>query len=46
LWLGPLLLLILAGFIWFRLARAKPEVREITAAEQRRLDELLKESGL
>jgi cytochrome c-type biogenesis protein CcmH len=46
LWLGPLLLLILAGFIWFRLARAKPEVREITAAEQVRLDELLQESGL
>ncbi len=46
LWLGPLLLLILAGFIWFRLARAKPEVREITAAEQVRLDELLKESRL
>jgi cytochrome c-type biogenesis protein CcmH len=44
LWLGPLLLLMLAGFVWFRLARAKPEVLEINTEEQARLDDLLRDS--
>jgi cytochrome c-type biogenesis protein CcmH len=44
LWLGPLMLLVLAGLIWFRLARAKPEVLEINTEEQARLDKLLKDS--
>ena len=44
LWLGPLLLLMFAGFVWFRLAGAKPEVREINVEEQARLDELLRDS--
>ena len=44
LWLGPLLLLMFAGFVWFRLARAKPEVLEINTEEQARLDELLRDS--
>jgi cytochrome c-type biogenesis protein CcmH len=44
LWLGPLVLLVLAGLIWFRLARAKPEVLEINTEEQARLDKLLKDS--
>jgi cytochrome c-type biogenesis protein CcmH len=46
LWLGPMLLLIVAGFVWLRLARAKPELVEINTKEQARLDELLKERGL
>ena len=44
LWLGPLLLLMFAGFVWFRLARAKPEVHEINTEDQARLDELLRDS--
>ena len=44
LWLGPLLLLIVAGFIWFRLARAKPELLEINTEDQARLDKLLKDT--
>ena len=44
LWFGPLLLLVVAGFVWFRLARAKPEVLEINTEEQARLDELLRDS--
>jgi len=44
LWLGPWLLLMFAGFVWFRLARAKPEVLEINTEEQARLDELLRDS--
>ena len=44
LWLGPLLLLMFAGFVWFRLARAKPEVLEINTEEQARLDDLLRDS--
>ncbi|MBT3833799.1 MAG: cytochrome c-type biogenesis protein CcmH [Gammaproteobacteria bacterium] len=44
LWLGPLLLLMFAGLVWFRLARAKPEVHEINTEEQARLDELLRDS--
>lgn len=43
LWLGPLLLLMLAAFVWFRLARAKPIVLEISSAEQARLDKLFVE---
>jgi len=46
LWLSPLLLLMFAGFVWFRLARAKPEVLEINAEEQARLDDLLRDSNL
>lgn len=42
LWLGPLLLLVLAGLIWFRLARGKSEVLKINTEEQARLDKLLK----
>jgi hypothetical protein len=41
-----LLLLMFAGFVWFRLARAKPEVLEINAEEQARLDDLLRDSNL
>jgi len=44
LWLGPWLLLMFAGFVWFRLARAKPEVLAINTEEQARLDELLRDS--
>ncbi|MDA0273395.1 MAG: cytochrome c-type biogenesis protein CcmH [Proteobacteria bacterium] len=44
LWFGPLLLLIVAGFIWFRLARAKPELLEINTEDQARLDKLLKDT--
>lgn len=44
LWLGPLLLLMFAGLVWFRLARTKPEVHEINTEEQARLDELLRDS--
>lgn len=44
LWLGPLVLLFLAGLIWFRLARAKPEVLEINTEEQARLDKILKDN--
>jgi cytochrome c-type biogenesis protein CcmH len=44
LWLGPLLLLIVAGLIWFRLARAKPELLEINTEDQARLDKLLKDT--
>ena len=44
LWLGPLLLLMFAGFVWFRLARAKPEVHEINTEDQARLDELLRDN--
>ena len=44
LWLGPLLLLMCAGLVWCRLARAKPEVHEINTEEQARLDELLRDS--
>ena len=44
LWFGPLMLLVLAGLIWFRLARSKSEVLEINAEEQARLDKLLKDS--
>tara|TARA_B110000503_G_scaffold57286_1_gene91697 strand:- start:176 stop:625 length:450 start_codon:yes stop_codon:yes gene_type:complete len=43
LWLGPLLLLMLAAIVWFRLARAKPKVLEISLDEQARLDKLLVE---
>ena len=44
LWLGPLLLLMLAAIAWFRLARAKPKVLEISSDEQARLDKLFVES--
>jgi len=44
LWLGPLLLLVVAGLIWFRLARAKPELLEINTEDQARLDKLLKDT--
>jgi cytochrome c-type biogenesis protein CcmH len=43
LWLGPLLLLMLAAIAWFRLARAKPKVLEISSDEQARLDKLFVE---
>ena len=44
LWLGPLLLLMLAAIAWFRLARVKPKVLEISSDEQARLDKLFVES--
>ena len=43
LWLGPLLLLMLAAIAWFRLARAKPKVLEISSDEQARLDKIFVE---
>ena len=46
LWLGPLLLLVLAGLVWFRLAHAQPEVLAINTEEQARLDKLLKDGGV
>ena len=36
LWLSPLLLLLIAGLVWFRLARAESEVPEISSALNRR----------
>lgn len=44
LWLGPLLLLMIAGLVWFRLARAKSEVPAINTDEQARLDKLFKDT--
>ncbi len=42
LWLGPLLLFVLAGLIWFRLARrADTGLPQINSEEQIRLDKLL-----
>ena len=46
LWLGPLLLLVIAGLVWFRLARAKSEVLEINTDEQARLDKLFKDTDI
>ena len=43
LWLGPLLLLMLAAIAWFRLARAKLKVLEISSDEQARLDKIFVE---
>ena len=43
LWLGPLLLLMLAAIAWFRLARVKPKVLEISSDEQARLDKIFVE---
>ena len=44
LWLGPLLLLFIAVFVWFRLSRGTTSVVTISPQEQLRLDKLLKDS--
>ena len=41
LWLTPLLLLVIAGFIWFRLARRELAPTELSEAEKRQIDAIL-----
>ena len=45
LWFGPLVLGLLAGFVFLRMVRRRAVSRALTAEEQQRLESLLQEKG-